>query len=173
MKISAAVKLFQGCKLALKNPARGVERAPKLRIFFEPEARKGFCCSHDGCITAIHMEHKDRSTPYIGAELIPPFHDWNPEKGVWKRKPTELGWWVYPLWYGNNGIWSTRSHTSLSLYQRIRVRNFDIQRFAKCVGVDDRDHKHSTNLHNIEMTRWHLVPFLGYPPNATPQENKP
>ena len=28
---------------------------------------------------------------------------------TWKP-PTWLGWWVYPLLYGNNGSWSTRSH---------------------------------------------------------------
>ena len=29
----------------------------------------------------------------------------------WVYKPLLLGWWVYPILYGSNGSWSTRSHT--------------------------------------------------------------
>ena len=55
---------------------------------------RDFLAAINCCITAIHMEHKDRSTPYIGAELIPP---WDPfmietlRKGYEKKTPTELG----------------------------------------------------------------------------------
>ena len=123
------LKIFQGCKLAINNPAPGCfERAkiaftplktnisPKkvtisvgntssnhhfsgdMLVFRggcfshcidESEARKGFfVAAINCCITAIHMEHQGRSTPYIGAELIPP---WDPfmidtlRKGVEKK----------------------------------------------------------------------------------------
>ena len=178
------LKIFQECKLAIKNPAPGCfERAkiaftplktnmsPKkvtisvgntssnhhfsgdMLVFRggcfshcidESEATKGFfVAAINCCITAIHMEHQGRSTPYIGAELIPP---WDPfmietlRKGVEKKLLNWVDEFI-PYCMEIIGFDRPKSHTSLSLYQRIRGRNFDIQRFAKCVGVDDRTTK--------------------------------
>ena len=62
-------------------------------------------------------------------KLLGDKRDLQPEK--WRESlfhgyigaPTDLGWWVYPLLYGNNGSWSTLAHMYLWILVVIRIVN--------------------------------------------------
>ncbi len=56
-----------------------------------------------------HMCQGEKELPLLWAWLGP---TWKMTESLsWVYKPLLLGWWVYPLLYGSNGSWSTRSHT--------------------------------------------------------------
>ncbi len=61
-------------------------------------------------------------------------------------KPLLLGWWVYPLLYGNNGSWSTLAHISHT------ITNIFSALITKQLRNDLPDTTHTASNANVEST---------------------